>query len=65
MRKTFKPQFTITNRITTGLPRIERARCWCAELLLVRGEGTILHLILGNNSGIIHFFRRADKLVSK
>ncbi len=26
MIKTFKPEFTITNKITTGLTRIERAR---------------------------------------
>jgi hypothetical protein len=35
------------------------------ELPLLRREETILHLILGNNNGINHFFRRADKLVSK
>jgi hypothetical protein len=44
-------------------PRVEKSHLH--ELPLLRREETILHLILGNNNGINHFFRRADKLVSK
>jgi len=37
MMKNFKPKFTITNRITAGLTRIERARWFLEAISLSEG----------------------------
>jgi hypothetical protein len=39
LTKDFIPKFTITNRITTGLPRIERARDFLAAAKLSENWG--------------------------
>ena len=46
MTETFKPIFTITNRITSGLTRIERARGFLEAAILSEDSGRTIAFLL-------------------